>query len=194
MKKKRITSIIIILVILVAVSGVFLWQRTHVSFYANENGSKSIVIGGADGPTSIFIAGKLGGNDDEQAESEEGSTEMGTIVEVRVGDNTLDMILEENESTEELTKLLENGDIVMPASNYGGFEKVCKLGTSITSNDEQITTESGDVMLYQGNQIVIFYDSNSWAYTRIGRIEAPQDILENVLSGNDSEVTLHLVQ
>ncbi len=194
MKKKRITSIIIILVILVAVSGVFLWQRTHVSFYANENGSKSIVIGGADGPTSIFIAGKLGGNDEEQAESEEGSTEMGTIVEVRVGDNTLDMILEENESTEELTKLLENGDIVMPASNYGGFEKVCKLGTSITSNDEQITTESGDVMLYQGNQIVIFYDSNSWAYTRIGRIEAPQDILENVLSGNDSEVTLHLVQ
>lgn len=194
MKKKRITSIIIILVILVAVSGIFLWQRTHVSFYANENGSKSIVIGGADGPTSIFIAGKLGGNDEEQAESEEGSTEMGTIVEVRVGDNTLDMILEENESTEELTKLLENGDIVMSASNYGGFEKVCKLGTSITSNDEQITTESGDVMLYQGNQIVIFYDSNSWAYTRIGRIEAPQDILENVLSGNDSEVTLHLVQ
>lgn len=119
---------------------------------------------------------------------------MNTVVEIRVGDNTLEMILEENESAKELLELLKEGDIIMSASNYGGFEKVCKLGTSITRNDKQITTKAGDVMLYQGNQIVIFYDSNSWAYTRIGHIDTAQEILEEALSGDDSEVTLHLVK
>lgn len=193
MKKKHMVPIVILVLVIVAVVGIFLWQRSHVSFYSNENGSKSVVIG-ADGPTSIFIAGKLGGSDEEQIENEEGSTEMGTVVEICVGDSTLEMYLEENESVKELQELLEEGDIIMPASNYGGFEKVCKLGKTITSNDEQITTKSGDVMLYQGNQIVIFYDSNAWAYTRIGKINASQEILEQVLSGDDNEVTLHLVQ
>ena len=193
MKKKHMVPIVILVLVIVAVVGIFLWQRSHVSFYSNENGSKSVVIG-ADGPTSIFIAGKLGGRDEEQIENEEGSTEMGTVVEICVGDSTLEMYLEENESVKELQELLEEGDIIMPASNYGGFEKVCKLGKTITSNDEQITTKSGDVMLYQGNQIVIFYDSNAWAYTRIGKINASQEILEQVLSGDDNEVTLHLVQ
>jgi len=194
MKKKHMVPIVILVLVIVAVVGIFLWQRCHVSFYSNENGSKSVVIGGADGPTSIFIAGKLGGSGEEQIESEEGITEMGTVVEICVGDSTLEMYLEENESAKELQELLEEGDIIMPASNYGGFEKVCKLGKTITSNDEQITTKSGDVMLYQGNQIVIFYDSNAWAYTRIGKINASQEILEQVLSGDDNEVTLHLVQ
>ena len=193
MKKKHMVPIVILVLVIVAVVGIFLWQRSHVSFYSNENGSKSVVIG-ADGPTSIFIAGKLGGSDEEQIENEEGSTEMGTVVEICVGDSTLEMYLEENESVKELQELLEEGDIIMPASNYGGFEKVCKLGKTITSNDEQSTTKSGDVMLYQGNQIVIFYDSNAWAYTRIGKINASQEILEQVLSGDDNEVTLHLVQ
>ena len=193
MKKKHMVPIVILVLVIVAVVGIFLWQRSHVALYSNENGSKSVVIG-ADGPTSIFIAGKLGGSDEEQIENEEGSTEMGTVVEICVGDSTLEMYLEENESVKELQELLEEGDIIMPASNYGGFEKVCKLGKTITSNDEQITTKSGDVMLYQGNQIVIFYDSNAWAYTRIGKINASQEILEQVLSGDDNEVTLHLVQ
>ncbi len=143
---------------------------------------------------AIFIAGKVGGDNQEPSEFEEGTDEMNTVVEISVGDSTLEMILEENESTKELLELLKEGDIIMSASNYGGFEKVCKLGTSIASNDEQITTKAGDVMLYQGNQIVIFYDSNSWAYTKIGRIDTSQEILEQVLSGDDSEVTLHLKQ
>ena len=194
MKKKHMVPIVILLLVIVAVVGIFLWQRSHVSFYSNENGSKSVVIGGADGPTSIFITGKLGGSDEGQIESEEGITEMGDVIEICVGDNTLEMVLEENESAKELLELLKEEDITMPASNYGGFEKVCKLGKSITSNDEQITTEAGDVMLYQGNQVVIFYDSNSWAYTRIGRINTSQEILEQELSGDDNEVILHLVQ
>ena len=55
-------------------------------------------------------------------------------------------------------------------SMYGGFEQVGSLGTSLPRDDKQITTNAGDIVLYSGNQIVVFYGSNSWAYTRLGRI------------------------
>ena len=55
-------------------------------------------------------------------------------------------------------------------SMYGGFEQVGSLGTSLPRNDKQTTTEAGDIVLYSGNQIVVFYGSNSWTYTRLGRI------------------------
>lgn len=56
-------------------------------------------------------------------------------------------------------------------SDYSGFEKVGSLGRSLTTDNLQTTTSAGDIVLYNGNQIVMFYGSNSWSYTRIGRIE-----------------------
>ena len=91
--------------------------------------------------------------------------------------------------------MLTNGAITLSCSNYGGFEKVCRLGVTLPSNDTQITTTVGDVMLYSSNQIVIFYASNSWAYTRLGRVDEEYiDRLEEILSGNDTEITLSLMQ
>ena len=55
-------------------------------------------------------------------------------------------------------------------SMYGGFEQVGPLGTSLPRDDRQTTNEAGDIVLYSGNQIVVFYGSNSWAYTRLGKI------------------------
>lgn len=54
---------------------------------------------------------------------------------------------------------------------YGGFEQVGSLPESIVSNDVQITTSPGDIALYSGNSIVIFFGTNSWAYTKLGHIE-----------------------
>lgn len=82
----------------------------------------------------------------------------------------------------------------MSASNYGGFEKVCSIGQSLTRDDKQISTEPGDIMLYSGNQMVIFYDTNSWAYTPIGHIDATQNELKAFLSGSETEVTVRLVK
>ena len=112
-------------------------------------------------------------------------------IRIIVGDHSFIVRLEDNESAKALRKLLEDGDRTIPASNYGGFEKVCRLGTSLPSNDVQTRTAAGDVMLYSSNQIVIFYDSNSWAYTRLGKVEdLTAKELEEILSGPETEITL----
>ncbi len=83
--------------------------------------------------------------------------------------------------------------MTISASNYGGFEKVCSLGTELPRNDSQTTTHAGDICLYNGSQIVIFYGSNSWAYTRLGRVsDADETELETVLGGEETEITLSL--
>lgn len=76
----------------------------------------------------------------------------------------------DNSGAQALRDLLAEGDITIEMSDYAGFEKVGPLGQSLPTSNSQTTTQAGDIVLYQGNQIVIFYDSNSWSYTRLGRI------------------------
>ncbi|MBR6211281.1 MAG: hypothetical protein IKQ81_09040 [Clostridiales bacterium] len=77
---------------------------------------------------------------------------------------------ENNESVDAIRELAASGGLEINMSMYGGFEQVGSIGQSIPSSDEQTTTEAGDIVLYSGNQVVVFYGSNSWAYTRLGRI------------------------
>lgn len=112
---------------------------------------------------------------------------------IEVGKSTLTAVLEDSESVEALKELLSDGPMTISASNYGGFEKVCSLGTSLPRKDSQTTARAGDICLYNGNQIVIFYGSNSWAYTRLGKVsDADETELETVLGGKETEVTLSL--
>lgn len=128
----------------------------------------------------------------EHVEKTEEAVEVDQIY-IQVGENTLTAVLEGNESTEALKELLADGPLTIPASNYGGFEKVCSLGTELPRNDSHTTTQAGDICLYNGNQIVIFYGSNSWAYTRLGKISNTDDSeLEEILSGEETEITLSL--
>ncbi len=114
-------------------------------------------------------------------------------IRITVGTGSFIVKLDENSSAAALRELLAEGDMTISASNYGGFEKVCALGTTLPSNDVQTTTSAGDVMLYSGNQIVIFYGANSWAYTRLGRVEGlSTEELESILSGPETEITLSL--
>ncbi len=76
----------------------------------------------------------------------------------------------DNASVNALRELLKKGPLTVELSRYGGFEQVGALGASLPRSDMQMTTEPGDIVLYSGNQIVIFYGTNSWAYTRLGRI------------------------
>ncbi|MDE7296634.1 MAG: hypothetical protein K2N84_05145, partial [Clostridia bacterium] len=87
-----------------------------------------------------------------------------------VNGNKLEVTLAENSAVDALVERLKQGDITYTANDYGGFEKVGSLGFSLPSSDTKITTEAGDVMLYLGNQIVLFYESNSYGYTRLGKI------------------------
>ena len=116
-----------------------------------------------------------------------------TKVLLKVGGNTMTATLTDNEATRELTKLLEQGDITIRMSDYGGFEKVGALPQSFPTSNTQITTEPGDIMLYQGNQMVIFYGSNSWSYTRLGKIDgATASNLRQFLGNGDVTLTLSL--
>ena len=116
-----------------------------------------------------------------------------TKVLLKVGGNTMTATLTDNEATRELTKLLEQGDIALRMSDYGGFEKVGALPQSLPTSNTQITTEPGDIMLYQGNQMVIFYGSNSWSYTRLGKIDgATESNLRQFLGNGDIVLTLSL--
>ena len=76
--------------------------------------------------------------------------------------------------------------------DYGSFEKVGSLGFSLPKNDTNITTIPGDVILYQGNQITIYYDENTWNFTKLGNIDISQDELKAVLGDGDVEVDFSL--
>ena len=100
---------------------------------------------------------------------------------------------EDNESVSELAKLVSSAPLTVEMSMYGGFEQVGSLGTTLPQNDVQTTTQAGDIVLYSGDQIVIFYGSNSWAYTRLGRITDKTAAEMTALLGNGNvTVTLSL--
>lgn len=89
---------------------------------------------------------------------------------VQVGGSTFTAALEENAAVDVLVGMMEQGPVTIQMSDYSGFEKVGPLGTSLPTSNRQTTAQAGDIVLYQGNQIVIFYGSNSWSYTRLGHI------------------------
>ncbi len=90
---------------------------------------------------------------------------------VTIGDQSFTATLEDNAATRELVEMMEEAPISINMDDYSGFEKVGALGKSLTTDNRQITTQAGDIVLYSGNQIVMFYGSNSWSYTKIGTID-----------------------
>ncbi len=103
-----------------------------------------------------------------------------------IGDTEVSVAWEDNESVSALIDLVKAGPLVIDMSMYGGFEQVGSIGTSLPRNDKQTTTEAGDIVLYSGDQIVVFYGSNSWAYTRLGRItdKSAEEMAALLGSGN----------
>ena len=104
----------------------------------------------------------------DETDNEEGTGAM--TMNVQVGDASFTAALEENDAVSALIEMMEEGPVTLEMDDYSGFEKVGPLGTSLPASNSQTTTQAGDIVLYQGNQIVMFYGSNSWSYTRIGHI------------------------
>lgn len=92
-------------------------------------------------------------------------------MQVKVGRSTFTATLENNAAADALAEMMGDEPVTIQMSDYSGFEKVGELGRSLPVSNSQITAEAGDIVLYQGNQIVLFYGSNSWSYTRLGRID-----------------------
>lgn len=99
---------------------------------------------------------------------------------------------EDNESVEALKDFVKNNPLKIQMSMYGGFEQVGSLGTNLPRNDRQTKTSAGDIVLYSGNQIVVFYGSNSWAYTRLGYVTDKNAAEMTELLGNGN-VTIEIL-
>ena len=98
---------------------------------------------------------------------------------------------ENNEAVEALKEAVKENPLIIHMSMYGGFEQVGSLGMSLPRNDTRITTSPGDVILYSGNQMVVFYGSNTWAYTRLGHItDQTQQELKQLLSNGNVTITI----
>lgn len=99
------------------------------------------------------------------------TTESPMKLKIRVNDTTFTATLEENSSAKALAEFLQQGEMTLDMHDYGSFEKVADLPKSFPRNDKQIDTDAGDIILYQGNSITIYYDKNSWNFTRLAHID-----------------------
>ena len=128
------------------------------------------------------------------SEGEQSSVDLEVSqIYITVNENKLEVTLAKNETVAALIELLKEGDIVYTADDYGGFEKVGNIGYSLPRNDTQIKTEAGEVILYQGNQICIFVGSNSWSYTRIGKINGySAQELKTLLGAGEGKVQVKI--
>ena len=104
-----------------------------------------------------------------QPESDKGTVPM--KLKIHVNDTTFTATLADNSSAKAFAEFLAQGDMTLDMHDYGSFEKVADLPRSFPRNDKQIDTDAGDIILYQGNSITIYYDKNSWNFTRLARID-----------------------
>ncbi len=108
--------------------------------------------------------------------------------------------LAENSSAKSFAEKLRNGAIAIEMKDYGNFEKVGDLPFSLPKNDAQISTDAGDIILYLGNKITIYYDKNSWNFTRLGKIDALENStmskadLKNILGKGDVKAVISLAK
>ena len=108
-----------------------------------------------------------------------------------INEEEVSVIWQDNESVEALKDIVKENDLQISMSMYGGFEQVGAIGQSLPRNDVQTTTSYGDIVLYSADQLVVFYGSNSWAYTMLGHIEdKSQEDLKNLLGNGDVTITI----
>lgn len=153
-------------------------------------------------PGATWTAGRRFGAGTQRSEVEQWIKSMETATDednninyskmnIKVNGRTLTATMADNSSARALIDLLKEGDIVIDMSDYGNFEKVGSLGHTLPQNNENITTEAGDLILYQGNNFVIYYDTNTWNFTRLGKIDGISKAeLKELLGKGNVTVTL----
>ncbi|MBQ3385472.1 MAG: hypothetical protein IJG59_09740 [Erysipelotrichaceae bacterium] len=130
------------------------------------------------------------GQDEEPSSSKTGEgTEK--MMKLYIDEQEMNVAWEDNQSVKALTQLASEKELRISTSMYGGFEQVGSIGQSLPRNDVQTETGPGDIVLYSGNQIVVFYGSNSWSYTRLGHIlDKNEQELAELLSKDNVTLTI----
>ena len=127
---------------------------------------------------------------DDNSTTKEDETETMKLT-LKIDNMEVDVIWSDNDSVRALKNLAKDG-LTINMSKYGGFEQVGSIGSTLPSSDTRITTNPGDIVLYSSNQIVLFYDSNTWSYTKLGHINLSKSELTDLLGDEDVVITLNL--
>ena len=134
----------------------------------------------------------LNGSYDVLIELDKSEEEEEPMMQMKINDTPVTVAWKDNESVAALKELAAN-DLTIQMSMYGGFEQVGSIGQRLPSHDVQTSTSSGDIVLYSSDQLVVFYGSNSWAYTRLGHItdKTPEE-MRTLLSNGDVTITISM--
>ena len=192
-KGRKIGVIFFVLVMLVSVTACGQTETTKES-QAGSQETEPVTLTASEDAETVNEAGEV------TTESEAGETEIvqdnepeqeaDTMV-LTINGEVVSVEWEDNESVEALMDLVSKGPLSIQMSMYGGFEQVGSIGTSLPRNDVQTTTEAGDIVLYSGDQIVVFYGSNSWAYTRLGKVtDKSKKEMADLLGNGDVTITI----
>lgn len=177
MRKINLTVIVICLIFFLAGCGNFVSQEKTAEEESILSESETVI------QTQILSA---------QAENDGLELEEMRIL-MKIDDEIVTVAWEDNETVAALMENLQEQPLSIQMSMYGGFEQVGSFGTNLPREDKQTITQAGDIVLYSGNQMVVFYGSNSWAYTRLGKItDKSAGELEELLGNGDVTITLEL--
>ncbi len=159
---KRLIAVILLLSLIVCCTACGARESTDIPASENSNS-------GVSENSNTSMSEDSNTDTSENNNTQEDKTKM--KMNVQIGDYTFTATLEQNQAVNEFVEMMKEGPVTIEMSDYSGFEKVGPLGKELTTDNHQATTTEGDIVLYSGNQIVIFYGSNSWSYTRIGKID-----------------------
>lgn len=146
----------------------------------------------SDTPTTPSVSDPSEVQPPEQAT--EGESAAVQTITLDINGTEIPVQWEENRAVEDLKALLADGELTIQTQAYGGFEQVGSLPQSLTADNAQITTAPGDIVLYNGNSIVLFYGSNSWSYTKLGHMTDFDESTEALLRADTVTVTLSLTE
>ena len=138
-------------------------EKNNTKMHSEVSGSVS------DSATETEVPEKERG--DNKTEDDAPKSTKQNEITITAGDTVFTATLADNSSADALKELLAEGPLTIDMSDYGNMEKMGPIGKDLPTNDEEITTKAGDLILYQGNSLVIYYDENSWNFTRLGKIE-----------------------
>lgn len=158
-----------------------------------NNNQQSTSVGTNEATESEQPTSSTNKHSDQQEGTSAMSSEITDTIILSVNGSELTATLEDNSSAEALVKLLEQGPLTINMEDYANMEKVGPIGQSLPRNDTPTNTEAGDIILYQGNQLVVYYGTNSWNFTPIGKIQGVStNELRSILGRGNATITFSL--
>ena len=197
MKKILIIFLILIIAILI---GALIYavntnnQTSNTNTVDNSNTNAEPVSNNIDENETITENNTTTNTENVEIINNDDNGEENMKLNITVNNRDLTATLANNASVDALVERLQEGPLTINMSDYADMEKVGSLGFNLPRNDESIRTEAGDIILYQGNSLVIYYDHNNWNFTRLGKIDnISQSELMDILGEGDVTVTISLV-